>query len=44
VDRYSFIVRDSHSLLLAGLPALRKSSPLCPAERTSIRGVATPLM
>jgi hypothetical protein len=30
VDRYSFIVRDFHSLLLAGLPALRISSPLHP--------------
>ena len=28
VDRYSFIVRDLHSLLLAGLPALRKFLPL----------------
>jgi hypothetical protein len=30
VDRYSFIVRDLHSLLLAGLPALRICFPLCP--------------
>ena len=30
VDRYSFIVRDLHSLLLAGLPALRRCLPLCP--------------
>src|SRR6516162_6350601 len=36
VDRYSFIVRDLHSLLLAGLPALRKSSPLCLTERASL--------
>jgi len=32
----SFIVRDLHSLLLAGLPALRKSRPPCPPERTSV--------
>ena len=31
----SFIVRDLHSLLLAGLPALRKSSPLYPTVQTS---------
>ena len=30
VDRYSFIARDLHPLLLAGLPALRKSGPLWP--------------
>ena len=40
----SFIVRDLHSLLLAGLPALRKSSPLRPTERTSMRRAATSLM
>ena len=43
MDRYSFIVRDLHSLLLAGLPALRKSSPLCPTKPTSMRGVTTSL-
>ncbi len=30
VDRYSYIARDLHSLLLAGLPALRSSGPLSP--------------
>jgi hypothetical protein len=30
VDRYSFIARDLHSLLLAGLPALRICFPECP--------------
>jgi hypothetical protein len=30
VDRYSFIARDLHPLLLAGLPALRISCPLYP--------------
>src|SRR6202162_6742174 len=29
VDRYSFIARDLHPLLLAGLPALRKSCLQC---------------
>ena len=29
-SRYSFIVRDLHSLLLAGLLALRRCFPLCP--------------
>ena len=32
VDRYSFIVRDLHSLLLAGLPALRRCFPLLTRE------------
>jgi hypothetical protein len=27
IDRYSFIVRDLHPLLLAGLPALRICFP-----------------
>src|SRR6266478_5482807 len=36
VDRYSFIVRDLHSLLLAGLPALRKCFPLYPRKRTQV--------
>src|SRR6202022_991134 len=36
VDRYSFIVRDLHSLLLAGLPALRRCLPLFPPERTLV--------
>jgi len=40
----SFIVRDLHSLLLAGLPALRKSSPLRPIERTPVRRSAMSLM
>ena len=30
VDRYSFIARDLHPLLLAGLPALRNSGPVLP--------------
>ena len=34
VDRYSFIVRDLHSLLLAGLPALRRCFPLCLQTQT----------
>src|SRR5262245_11328885 len=34
MDRYSFIVRDLHSLLLAGLPALRITSPLYPKQPT----------
>jgi hypothetical protein len=34
VDRYSFIVRDFHSLLLAGLPALRTTSPLVLKQQT----------
>ena len=34
VDRYSFIVRDLHSLLLAGLPALRRCFPLCLRQQT----------
>jgi hypothetical protein len=37
----SFIVRDSHSLLLAGLPALRKCFPLLPLERTSTATVSS---
>ena len=40
----SFIVRDLHSLLLAGLPALRKSSLQWPTERTSLRRAATSLI
>jgi hypothetical protein len=32
VDRYSFIVRDLHPLLLADLPALRICFPECPRE------------
>src|SRR6266478_6768926 len=39
VGRYSFIVRDLHSLLLAGLPALRKCFLLCPQTRTLRNGV-----
>jgi len=36
VDRYSFIVRDLHSLLLAGLPALRRCLPLFLQQRTLV--------
>ena len=35
---------DLHSLLLAGLPALRKSGPLYRCELTSMRRLATSLM
>ena len=43
VDRYSFIVRDLHPLLLAGLPALRKCFPLswqrsAPSRACELRG------
>ena len=34
VDRYSFIARDLHPLLLAGLPALRKCCPVLPRYPT----------
>jgi hypothetical protein len=37
VDRYSFIARDFHPLLLAGLPALRISCPLYPPLATEER-------
>src|SRR6266436_1197899 len=41
VGRYSFIVRDLHSLLLAGLPALRKCFLLSPQQRTFIKAIVT---
>jgi hypothetical protein len=34
VDRYSFIAKDLHPLLLAGLPALRICFPVCRQHRT----------
>jgi hypothetical protein len=39
-----FAARGYHSLLLAGLPALRKSRPLYPTIRTSTRRADTSLM
>src|ERR1700730_14870921 len=39
VDRYSFIARDLHPLLLAGLPALRISFPVYLAKRTPTAAV-----